>query len=47
MQQEKFTVEYNNEIENQKVILHYTVFGDGMKETILSAIIISTYEPNN
>ena len=42
--QEKFTIAYNNEVENQKVILRYTVFGDGMKETMLSGIVISTYE---
>ena len=41
--QEKFTVEYNNPAE-QKVIFRYTVFGDGMKETMLSGVIVNTYE---
>ena len=41
--QEKFTVEYNNPAE-QKVIFRYTVFADGMQETMLSGIIVNTYE---
>lgn len=41
--QEKFTIAYDN-AEERNAILRYTVFGDGTKETILSAIIINTYE---
>jgi hypothetical protein len=41
--QEKLTIEYNNPAE-QDVIIRYTVFGDGMKETMLSAVIVNTYE---
>ena len=41
--QEKLTIAYNNPAE-QKVVLRYTVFGDGMKETMLSAVIVNTYE---
>ena len=41
--QEKLTVAYKNEVE-QNVILRYTVMANGMTETILSGIIVNTYE---
>ena len=42
-EQEKLTIAYQNETE-QNVILRYTVIANGMTETMLSAVIINTYE---
>lgn len=43
---ERFTIKYDN-AEERNAILRYTVFGDGTKETILSAINIYYYDESD